>query len=186
MEHLGTKVLETERLLLRPFTVEDAEAMYQNWACDTEVTKYLTWPAHASPEATAELLADWVRQYTQKNYYSWAIVWKDLGQPVGSISVVSCNDDVCKATIGYCTGKKWWRQGITSEALGLVVDYLIGEVGMNRIDSYHDSNNPNSGAVMRKCGMTYEGTLRQSDRNNQGIVDACYYSILAEEWRARH
>ena len=183
MEHLGTKVLETERLLLRPFAVEDAEAMYRNWACDPEVTKYLTWPVHVSPEATAELLADWVSQYARKDYYSWAIVLKELGQPVGSISIVTHKDEAEKATVGYCIGRRWWRKGITSEALGLVIDYLIGEVGMNRVESYHDANNPNSGAVMRKCGMKYEGTLRQSDRNNQGICDACYYAILAEEWK---
>ena len=52
---------------------------------------------------------------------------------------------------------------------------------MNRIESRHDPRNPNSGRVMKKCGMIYEGTLRQSDRNNQGICDASYYAILASD-----
>ena len=184
MKHSGTKVLETERLILRPFVEEDAGDMYRNWASDPNVTKYLTWPTHASVEVSAAVLADWIKQYAQKDYYTWAIVLKDLGQPIGSISVVSHDDATEQAVIGYCIGKIWWRQGITSEALGQVIDYLIGEVGMNRVEAYHDSNNPNSGAVMRKCGMTYEGTRRKCDRNNQGICDACYYAILAEEWRA--
>ena len=68
-----------------------------------------------------------------------------------------------------------------SEALGAVIDFLFDEVGVNRVESRHDPRNPNSGAVMKKCGMKFEGTLRQSDRNNQGICDACYYAILADE-----
>ena len=58
----------------------------------------------------------------------------------------------------------------------------IEEVGVNRIESQHDPNNPNSGLVMKKCGLKYEGTLRQADWSNKGIVDACMYSLLKAEW----
>ena len=54
-------------------------------------------------------------------------------------------------------------------------------VGANRIECRHDPRNPNSGSVMKKCGMQYEGTLRCSDWNNQGICDACYYGILKSD-----
>lgn len=56
------------------------------------------------------------------------------------------------------------------------------EVGANRVESRHDSNNPNSGKVMAKCGMKLEGILRQADRNNQGICDCCMYGILAQDY----
>lgn len=69
-----------------------------------------------------------------------------------------------------------------TEALGAVIGFLFDEVGMNRVEARHDPRNPNSGAVMRKCGMKYEGTLRQSDWNDQGICDASWYSILAEDY----
>lgn len=61
------------------------------------------------------------------------------------------------------------------------MDYMFDEVGVNRVESRHDPRNPNSGAVMRKCGMKFEGTLRQSDWNNQGICDASWYGLVAEE-----
>ena len=61
------------------------------------------------------------------------------------------------------------------------MNYLFDEVGANRVESRHDPRNPNSGAVMRKCGMKFEGTLRQSDWNNQGICDASWYGLVAEE-----
>ena len=62
-----------------------------------------------------------------------------------------------------------------------VMDYLFDVVGVNRIESRHDPRNPNSGKVMMKCGMKYEGTLRSSDHNNQGICDACFYALLKSE-----
>ena len=63
MEHLGTRILETDRLILRPFTSEDTEAMYRNWASDPEVSKFLTWPAHTSPEVTSQVIDSWVQEY---------------------------------------------------------------------------------------------------------------------------
>jgi len=181
MKHLGTKRIETERLILRPFTMDDVEAMFHNWASDAEVTKYLTWPAHSSVEVSKMVLSDWVSHYGEDTYYQWAIVPKELGQPIGSISVVARNDAAELVHIGYCIGRNWWHQGYTSEALKAVMDFFFDEVGVNRVETRHDPNNPNSGRVMVKCGMKFEGTLRQSDRNNQGICDASWYGLLKGE-----
>ncbi len=182
LRHSGTRTIETDRLILRRFKVEDAGAMYHNWASDPEVTRFLTWQPHVSVEATAELLEDWEGRYENGACYNWAIVLKELGEPIGSISVVDQNDTLRKAHVGYCIGKKWWRQGIMTEALAAVIKFLFRE-GYQRIDSRHDPNNPHSGEVMKKCGMKYEGTLRNYDWNNQGYCDACFYSILAEEYQ---
>lgn len=182
MRHLGTQQLETERLLLRRFVWEDREAMYRNWESDPEVTKYLTWQHCTAPEEVDPTLQNWLDNYEKPEFYQWAIVPKVIGEPIGAISVVSCDERTGRPEIGYCIGKAWWRQGYTSEALGAVIDFLIGKVGANRVEARHDPRNPNSGAVMRRCGMTYEGTLRQADWNNRGVCDACVYAILAEDW----
>ena len=182
MTHCGTQRIETERLLLRRFSIDDADAMYRNWASDPEVTRFLTWPAHSSAEVSRAVLEGWVSSYAQETYYQWAIVLKTHGDdPIGSISAVGMNDDVGMIHIGYCLGRDWWRQGIMSEALKAVMDFFFDEVGANRIESRHDPRNPHSGMVMKKCGMQYEGTMRQSDRNNQGICDASWYALLKSE-----
>ena len=181
MKHCGTQRLETDRLILRRFVVEDAEAMYKNWAADEDVTKYLTWQAHSSLEVSKSVIEDWVGSYSDENYL-WAIVLKANGdEPIGSIAVVDMKSEVSMAHIGYCIGKAWWHKGIMSEALKAVMDFLFDVVDVQRIESRHDPRNPNSGKVMKKCGMKYEGTLRRSDRNNQGICDACYYGLLKSE-----
>ncbi|MDY5911028.1 MAG: GNAT family N-acetyltransferase [Inconstantimicrobium porci] len=183
MEHKGTKYIETERLILRPYTMRDKEAMFKNWASDDEVTKFLTWPTHKSVSVSETVLKDWVSNYENKDCYHWAIVLKENGdEPIGDIAVVNEIDERVKnAEIGYCIGREWWHKGITSEALKEVINFLFDEVGVNRVQARHDTKNPNSGAVMKKCGMKYEGTLRQTDWNNQGICDASYYGLLASE-----
>ncbi len=187
LTHKGTQTLETYRLILRRAVGEDAEPMFRNWASDPEVTKYLTWPTYEKVETAYQILDLWVSEYEKPNYYQWMIVLKELGEPIGSISVVRQNDRVEEAEIGYCIGSSWWHRGIMTEALSAVIEYLFTEVGMNRVAARHDPNNPHSGGVMRKCGMKYEGTHRACDRNNQGICDAAQYAILRSEWnKPRH
>ena len=180
LTHKGTVTIETDRLILRQAKVADAEAMFRNWANDEEVTKFLTWPTHGNIEVTRTLLANWADSYQRDDYYQWMIVLKEINEPIGSIMVSSVGR-AQSAHVGYCIGKKWWHQGIMSETLKRVMDFLFDEVGYHRVEAMHDSNNPNSGKVMVKCGMKYEGTLRMADRNNQGICDACYYGLLANE-----
>lgn len=71
------------------------------------------------------------------------------------------------------------------EAGKAVVKYLFEEVRFNRIAADHDKNNPKSGRVMQKIGMTYEGTLRQAGFCNQGVIDDVWYSILWEEYASK-
>ena len=187
LTHKGTQTIETPRLILRRAVREDAEAMFRNWASDPEVTKYLTWPTYEKVETAYQILDLWASEYEKPDYYQWMIVLKELGEPIGSISVVRQNERVEEAEIGYCIGSRWWHRGIMTEALTAVIEYLFTEVGMNRVAARHDPNNPHSGGVMRKCGMKYEGTHRACDRNNQGICDAAQYAILRSEWkRPRH
>ena len=185
MHHKGTQIIETPRLLLRPFTMDDAEAMFRNWNADKEVTKFLTWQAAQSVEETKVVLQSWVMSYADPSFYQWAVEWKELQEVVGSISVVKKDETTDTVHIGYAMGKKWWHKGITTEAFQAIIPFLFEEVEVNRIESQHDPNNPHSGQVMKKCGLIYEGTLRQADRNNQGIVDAAIYSLLKEEWEQR-
>ena len=182
MNHLGTKTLETDRLILRTFRAEDANAMYANWACDPDLTKFLSWPAYKSIDDARSILKIWLEGYEKPDFYQWAIVLKELGQPIGSISVVNLDNRVEMAEIGYCIGKTWWGRGIMPEAVKSVMVYLFEEVGMQRIEAGHDPDNPASGAVLRKCGLQYEGTLRRRIRSNRGITDVAWYSMLKEEY----
>ncbi|MEG0527084.1 MAG: GNAT family N-acetyltransferase [Longicatena sp.] len=182
MEHKGTKQIETNRLVLRKFKMEDAESVFRNWASDHKVTTYLRWPPHASVKVTENILQEWITSYERDNFYQWSIVLKDIDESIGSISVVEQKEALDIVHIGYCIGSTWWNQGITTEAFQAIIPFLFDEVKVNRIESQHDPKNPNSGKVMKACSLTYEGTLREADISNQGIVDASIYALLAKDY----
>ena len=182
MNHKGTITIETPRLILRRFTESDIEPAFRNWTSDPEVTVFLRWPTHRDVSVTQWVLTQWISEYEKPDFYQWAIELKELGEPIGSISVVEIAENIGKVHVGYCIGSKWWRQGYTSEAFAALISFFFEEVGANRIESQHDPLNIGSGKVMEKCGLTYEGTLRQNDISNRGIVDAAMYGLLRSDY----
>lgn len=181
MNKAGTQKLTTERLILRRFKIEDADDMFNNWAADPDVNTFMTWPAHANVEVSRKVTGEWISHYPEGNYFNWAIEYNETGSVIGSISVVNLNEDISACEIGYCMSKSYWGLGIMPEALKAVMAYLFDVVGMNRIGAKHDVNNAKSGRVMDKAGMKTEGTIRASGRNNQGIVDEVWHSMIRSD-----
>ncbi len=182
MNHQGTKTIETERLILRKITERDIPLAFKNWTNDEKVTEFLTWLPHGDIYVTDELFKSWIEKYESNSYYHWVIELKEINEPIGTINGHNINDKVCSLGIGYCIASNWWGKGIVTEALSALLKFFFEEVGANRIEAVHDPLNIGSGRVMEKCGMKYEGTLRQAYRCNKGIIDARVYSILAKEY----
>lgn len=186
LNHKGTQTIETRRLILRRFTMDDAESMFRNWASDDAVTKHMTWPTHTSMEVTKEVLTLWTTSYAKPDFYSWAIVLKENGpEPIGSISAVHVRENTLCVTVGYCMSRAHWGKGIMTEALTALIGFFFDQVGCNRVEADHDPNNPASGRVMAKSGMTYEGTMRQAGRSNQGIIDVSRWAILKSDLQGK-
>ena len=181
MEHKGTVPIKTERLILRRHRIEDAEYMFRNWTNSEAVTRYLTWETHKTVDDARQYIRSILDSYSDSRY-EWIITDKATGEPLGAIGVVTLWENIGACEVGYCLGERFWGKGIMSEAFAAVIDYLFTQVGFNRIQSCHDPRNIGSGRVMEKCGLVYEGTLRQADRNNQGICDAVVRAILREDW----
>ena len=180
MTHRGTAELSTERLLLRRFSLRDAQPAFENWLSEEKVTRFLTFEPYKSVREVRKILRKWTRGYARPDFYQWAIVLKESMQPVGTIDAKVIDADAGYMRVGYCLGSKWWGKGIMTEALKEVLAFLFGQVGAGRIEARHDANNPASGKVMQKCGMSYEGTLRRSAKSNVGIYDALVYAIVQE------
>ena len=94
MKHTGTITLETNRLILRRFELRDSNAMFKNWANDDDVTKYMSWQSHKNEDVTKQLLDMWTKEYENINNYQWCIVLKETHEPIGSISLFNCKDDI--------------------------------------------------------------------------------------------
>lgn len=183
MKHKGTEKLETIRLILRKIKLDDSLDMYNNWATNPNVTKHMTWSPHENIEITRMVINSWVEQYQNLDFYQWAIELKETSEVIGSITIVKVFEHIKECEIGYCIGEKWWNQGIMSEALKKVIEFLFTKVEANRISACHDVDNPASGKVMMKAGMKFEGIFRQKGITSTGkITDLAYYSILRKEY----
>ena len=185
MRHMGTVKITTNRLILRRFTMKDVDTMYRNWASDDEVTKYLTWPTHTDANVTRTVLEEWVPKYSEPDYYNWGIELQETGELIGNIEASRSDEEKASVFLGWCMGTRWWGQGVMPEAARAVLQYLLMEVGYNRVAAKHDSENLKSGRVLQKIGMTREGTYRASGKNNRGIVDEVHYYMLKDEYEKK-
>lgn len=182
MEHKGTVEIRTQRLLLRRLREDDAQAMFDTWANDEEVCRYMSWRPHGDVDETRGILAEWVKSYEKPDYYHWGIELD--GKLIGSIGAFDGHEYYESISFGYCIAKAYWGQGIMTEALHALLDFLFNTVGYNRIHAIHYEENPASGRVMQKCGMTQEGVRRKGARLHDGrFVDCPVYSILRGEFR---
>lgn len=184
MIDVGTKRLETDRLILRRLELDDAEAMFNGWCNDFEVARYLPWDPHGKIEVTNELLEMWVNDYNNSHTYRWIVVLKNENRPIGTIDVVNKDINNSIFEVGYCYSKDSWGKGIGSEALNCVVSYLFDEVGVDVITADHNENNPASGRVMQKAGMKKDGFLRSRviDKITKERVGLVVYSITRDEY----
>lgn len=169
--------LETERLTLRKFEVDDAPAVYRNYASNDNVTKYLTWPTHSSVTASYDYLNFVVQSYKSGRHYEWAIVLKNIGEVIGAISIVRMCEKENDVEIGYCIGEAFWHQGITSEAFAAVIEFIKNDIKPKRIFAKHDVNNPHSGDVMKKCGLKFFKKMNDW-HNNQGTCCVDIYEMI--------
>lgn len=176
--NLGSIELETKRLFLRRFVVEDAKTMFENWASDSENVRYVTWDPHPNPQVTQASIERWLLHYQEENSYKWAICKKENPkQVIGDISVVSQDSQKEMCEVGYILGKNFWGQGIMTEALRAVLHFLLLEVGFKEVQAKYVSLNPASGRVMEKAGMHYLTTLPNAVARKGYIGDQITYTI---------
>ena len=182
MKHLGTVTLETERLVLRRFINEDAQPMFNNWASNEKVAKYVTWYPHENVGTTKEIINSWIKQYESDDTYRWAIELKKTNALIGIIDVVGM-DSRDTAQIGYCLSESYWGQGVMTEAFKRVIALLFNEVGFHKIEARHIKENIGSGEVMKKCGLKYECTLMHNEKVKGEWRDMCIYSLFKSEYK---
>ncbi len=174
--------LETERLILRPLTLEDASDVFA-YASEPEVALYVPWEAHRSLEDSRDFIASLVERARRGEPDTWGIVDRSSGRMIGSIRL-EYRPTHAQASVGYVLGRRHWNRGLTTEAVRAVLRFGFKEVGLNRISAVCHVENAASERVMRKVGMTYEGTVREGYWVKGGFESRKLYSILRREWLA--
>ena len=174
-------VIQTDRLLIREFTQNDIDDIFE-YASIPEVTKFLPWETHKSIVDTNDFLEMSKNMFMISDNIDWAIELKSEKKVVGGIAIRKWNDENHCADIGYVLSKKYWNQGIITEALKAVIKFGFEELKANRVEAHCDENNIGSYKVMEKTGMKYEGTLREKINFKGKYVNMKFYSILKSEF----
>ena len=176
-------VLETERLVLRPYGIDDAPRVQQmcgDWAIASTT---LALP-HPYPNGAAEQwISTHAESFRQGTEVTLAVTLKPTGKVIGSIGL-SVNNKHKRGELGYMIAKEHWNRGCCTEAAHTMLSYGFGVLDLNRIQAMHFPRNPASGRVMQKLGMTREGLLRQYVCNRGAIEDLVLFSIVRREYEA--
>jgi RimJ/RimL family protein N-acetyltransferase len=169
--------LQTERLLLRPFRLDDAPEV-QRLAGDREVASTTLLIPHPYKDGMAEAwIATHEEQFAEGLQAVFAIVRKADQRLLGAIGL-SIKSEHARAELGYWIGRPYWNQGYATEAAAAVVRYGFEALGLNRVFAQHMVRNPASGRVMQKIGMQHEGRLRQHVQKWDQFEDVEIYSLL--------
>ena len=144
-------IIETDRLILRPLTFDDAEAVFE-WTGDERVAKYMIYPCHKSIEITKE----WLNSLDSlENEYTWGFVRKSDKKLIGSGGIrFRVNENVW--SFGYNLRYDCWGQGYATEASKRMIEYVCSENNAREFVSEHAVDNPASGRVIEKCGLVFE------------------------------
>jgi len=186
LTHTGTQPIETERLLLRQFTREDAPSAWANWAGDEAVQNWYGEPVYATLEEAQGLLAKYIAGYENNDYYRWAVIDKSSGECIGQVAYFLVDTKNHFGEIEYCVGQAFQRRGYCTEAVRAIMAYGFGKVHFHKVQVCHIPANEASRGVIRKCGFTYEGTLRDYFYGAGAYTGRLYYSMLENEWKPRN
>ncbi len=184
MKSLGTRTLETKRLILRRYELSDVEELFYNgYITDEVMAENMSWSPCKTINEQYKVIKKWVDSYASDDYYRWLIVLKETGELIGGIDVCNLYKRKDYGEIGYCIGSKYWNRGYATEALRRVIEYLLIDCDFHLVEAHHAGYNPVSGRVMEKAGMKRDGELRERrlDKKTGKYTPQIYYSILKEE-----
>ena len=179
---ISSPLLYSSRLMLRPFTLDDAPALF-SWSSDPEVTAYLRFSVHESIKESRSVISRWMKSALHPPFFHWAIEKRDTQQVIGSIGIeiMSLHDN--RGELGYCLTKSAWNCGYATEAVKMVLQFALERGGFHRLEACHAENNIASGRVMEKAGMHREaGPLHHYYRSDiLGYQNVYMYAITEEQ-----
>lgn len=174
-------VIETERLILRKLTMEDAVDVFE-YASEPLVSRFVPWEMHKSVEDSREFLRFILNGYEKNNKLTWGIELKSEQKMIGTIDYVKWTDKHYRAEIAYALSHHYWGKGFTHEAAHGLMEFGFEKMALNKIEALIMPENFQSQRVLEKLGMSKEGVARQHFLLKGELVDLAMYSVLKKEF----
>ncbi len=176
-----TPILQTQRLIVRPFSPEDAEEVYRNFASDKNVTRFLAFAPPQSVSESRDIINKWCANCLSPTYFHWAIELTSLGEVIGFLRGV-VTEATSSVSLDACIGHPWWNQGLMTEAFTAAISFFFDTLSVSCLTAGHHPDNPAAGYILRNCGFRPEGIRRGQGYCNQGVYDEICYSLLFSEY----
>lgn len=178
------RILATDDLQLRPSNPTDAEGMLAMLS-DPESMKYWSDQPISDLDAAMEVLDQDLKSDAQGNSMCWAITFKGQDKMIGKCILFQFSRDNHRAEIGYILNRKYWRQGLTYQALGAVIDFAFNTLNLHRIEADIDTENLASIGLLEKLGFEREGLFRERWRVYDEWQDSLMLGLLKQDWQAK-
>ena len=152
------ETFHTEHLRLRKPRMDDASVIFERYAQDPEVTRYLVWKPHKSIQETEQFLLACGQLWHTGKDFAYALTFKNDDSPIGMFGLHPMN---MKIEVGYALARPHWGKGYMTEILRAVIAWAFDQTDVYRVQAICDVENIASARVMEKSGMTREGLLRR-------------------------
>ena len=170
-------VLETERLILRRLTLEDAEDMFEYFSKD-EVTEYYDLYTFKGIDEAEKLIQDFNKCFENKKGIRWAIQLKDSSKMIGTCGYHNWAHEHFKIELGYELNPLYWRQHYMEEAIAAILPYAFSEMNIHRVEAFTDPDNLASERLLLKLNFKEEGLLKDFFFEKGRFVDAKIFGLV--------
>lgn len=186
MRFVPFQALSTERLLLRIFRTDDAPAYFACLGGSDVVTKYMLWEPHRDVSESEASIQKIRHRYESSTPYTWAISPKGADTLIGRIDLLRLDEQTGTCSFAYMLGADFWNVGYGTETLKAVLQFAFMQLDASAIEADHMADNPASGAVMLKAGMTFQKTI-SNKYEKQGIYhNANVFRITKADWLTKN
>ncbi|MFZ2537949.1 MAG: GNAT family N-acetyltransferase [Oscillospiraceae bacterium] len=173
---MKTPILETERIILKLLSINDAKDIFNNWTSDPEVAKFMIWDLHKSVDDTIEWLKIEENNIMSDKNYTWAFVLKETGILFGS-GGINYRDKEGTFELGYNIMKEYWNQGLTTEAGRAILEFAQNQLGEKKFFCRHAKENIGSMKVMTKLGFIYQKDSSYTSFSGKKVFESKDYLL---------
>lgn len=175
--------LRGRRIVLRWLTENDLDALFEIFG-DPRVARFIGIPRLRDLDDARELLRDIENHFRQGDLLQWGVALAADDKVVGTCTLADLDRTNRRAEVGFVLGSAYWKRGLMSEALPLLVDHAFGVLDLHRLEADVDPRNEPSLRLLEKLGFRREGFFRERHRVDDEWQDAVMLGLLAAEWEA--
>ncbi|MDO4481985.1 MAG: GNAT family N-acetyltransferase [Bacillota bacterium] len=178
MDMHGTVTLKGDRIILRRYSVEDINVLYEDLGLDIKMYEFSGWNPYKTPEMTAATVEKYICSYNDAAFYGWAV--ESEGRLIGTVGAYDYNEAENSAELGISISRRYWNKGYGSEALDMVIKYLTEVEDIGLLKAWCAADNKGSRKAMENCGMKLKSIEKNGLAVGENVYDKLNFEYTAD------